>query len=161
LPLEEVAEISCFLENDELTVLVEAPCFRDPLPAGKPGSTDKLWEHEVVELFLVGSQERYLEIELGPHGHYLVLELKGRRNIVRKGMPIRYETERLGERWRGAAVIPLSYLPTHISQANAYAIHGTGETRRYSAASPVPGESPDFHRLQLFPTIDWPPGPRQ
>jgi hypothetical protein len=160
LPAKEIAEIVCFVENDELTVLVDAPYFGDPPPAGRTGSTDELWKREVVELFLVGAQERYLEIELGPHGHYLVLEFKGRRNVVRKGMEIRYETERLGDRWRGAALVPLSYLPSQVSHANAYAIHGTGEGRRYLAAFPVPGKGPDFHRLQLFPEIHWPPGPK-
>jgi hypothetical protein len=160
LPREEVAELSCFLENGELTVLVEAPYFRDPSPVGKPGSTDELWEYEVVELFLVGSREHYLEIELGPHGHYLVLQLHGRRNVTRKHLPIRYETEILGKRWRGVALVPLSYLPREISRGNAYAIHGLGDQRRYSAAFPLPGRTPDFHRLDAFGRLEWPLGAR-
>ena len=31
-----------------------------------------LWDYEVVELFLLNSDtEEYLELEFGPHGHYL------------------------------------------------------------------------------------------
>lgn len=160
LPEAEIAEVTCFLENGELTVLVDAPYFDDPRPSEQPGSTDKLWEHEVVELFLLGRREHYLEIELGPHGHYLVLGLKGRRKVVRKGMAIRYETEKLADRWRGVALVPLSYLPPEVGRANAYAIHGTGQARLYRAAFPVPGKGPDFHRLELFRKIDWPPGLR-
>ena len=160
-PLEasETSEVRCFIENDELTVLVDAPFFGDPSPHTNPGSTDRLWEYEVVELFLLGRDDHYLEIELGPHGHYLVLQLHGRRNVVRKDLTIRYETEILDKdkRWRGAALVPLSYLPPDIGRANAYAIHGVGDKRRYLAAFPVPGPGPDFHRLPAFGKIDWPP----
>jgi hypothetical protein len=154
----EISEVRFFKENGELTVLVDAPFFGDPPPPAKPGPTDELWEHEVVELFLLGRDERYLEIELGPHGHHLVLQLHGRRNVTAKGLPIRYETEILGQRWRGAALVPLSYLPPGIERANAYAMHGPPDHRRYSAAFPVPGATPDFHRLEGFGRIEWPPG---
>lgn len=157
IPAAEVSRLRCFIENGELTVLVDAPFFNDPPPSAKPGSTDELWEHEVVELFLLGRDDRYLEIELGPHGHYLVLQFHGRRNVIQTGLPIRYETEKLGKRWRGAAILPLSYLPQAIQRANAYAIHGEGERRRYLATFPVPGPAPDFHRLDAFGKIRWPP----
>jgi hypothetical protein len=157
LPEVETSEVNCFIENGELTVLVDAPFFADPPPDARPGSTDELWKYEVVELFLLGREDRYLEIELGPHGHYLVLQLHGRRNVTRKGLPIRYETEILGKRWRGVALVPLSYLPPEINRGNAYAIHGSDDQRRYSAAFPVPGSVPDFHRLEAFGQIEWPP----
>jgi hypothetical protein len=160
IPESDVAVIECFIENGELTVLVDARFFGDAPPPRPPGSTAKLWEHEVVELFLVGAGSRYLEIELAPHGHYLLLELKGRRNVVRQGMEIRYEAERFGERWRGVAIVPLALLPERITHANAFAIHGSGDRRRHLAAAPVPGPGPDFHRLQSFPAVEWPPGPR-
>jgi hypothetical protein len=161
IPENEVALVECFIENGELTVLVDSPFFGDAPPAGPAGSTDGLWEHEVVELFLVGADSRYLEIELAPHGHYLLLELSGARNVVRKGMEIRYEVERLADRWRAVAIVPISYLPPRIARANAYAIHGSGERRRYLAASAVPGTAPDFHRLQAFPRVEWPPSRRR
>lgn len=156
LRADEVAEVRCLIENEELTVLVDAPFFDDPPPPAEPGSTDELWEYEVVELFLLGREKHYLEIELGPHGHYLVLKLHGRRNVTQTGLPIRYETEKVGKRWRGVAILPLSYLPHEVQRGNAYAIHGQGERRRYLAAFPVPGPSPDFHRLDAFGKIDWP-----
>ena len=34
---------------------------------------------------------RYIEIELGPHGHHIVLLLDGVRNAVAKLLPIQYE----------------------------------------------------------------------
>ena len=63
-----------------------APFFKDPEPAGPKGSFWKLWEHEVVELFIVGSNGHYLELECGPHGHYLVLQLDGVRSVVSHSM---------------------------------------------------------------------------
>ena len=34
---------------------------------------------------------RYVEIELGPHGHHIVLLLDGERNAVAKLLPIQYD----------------------------------------------------------------------
>jgi len=42
----------------------------------------------VVEAFFLGTDDRYLEVEVGPHGHYLVLQLHGSRNLVRDHVPI-------------------------------------------------------------------------
>ena len=53
---------------DSLVIRVDAPFHGDPPPAGPPGPTEGLWEHEVVEAFLLGPGEEYLEVELGPHG---------------------------------------------------------------------------------------------
>jgi hypothetical protein len=38
--------------------------------------------------------------------------------------------------------------PPH--RLNAFAMHGLGLRRRYLAMEPVPGEAPDFHRLEHF-----------
>lgn len=133
---------------------VEADFFGDPAPPSPPGPTDRLWEHEVVELFLVGDGERYTEIELGPHGHHLVLQLDGVRRVVRARIPIAYEVTRTGDRWRGVARVDAALLPAP-RRWNAFAIHGVDAARRYCAAVPVPGPAPDFHRLDAF--APWPP----
>jgi hypothetical protein len=138
------------LEAAELVIEVDAPWHNDPPPAAPCGSTDRLWEHEVVEVFLLGAGQRYLEVELGPHGHYLVLELDGVRQPVRRCLPIQYATTRQGARWRGQARVPRGYLPVGLARANAYAIHGAGKDRRFLACFPVPGPAPDFHRLGCF-----------
>lgn len=134
-----------------LVVEVDAPWHGDPPPRGAPGPTDALWEHEVVELFLLGPESErraYTEIELGPHGHHLVLRLEGVRQPVERLLPMDYEVERRGQRWWGRASIDRSLLPDPIVAFNAYAIHGVGDRRRYLAHAAVPGESPDFHRLE-------------
>jgi hypothetical protein len=116
LPAEEVVILQLEATADGLQLTVDAPFAGDPPPAHPPGSTPALWEHEVVELFVADAAEvtrweasgadpaagpPYCEIELGPHGHYLVLQLDAVRRPRRLGIPIRYQ----------AAVAPAPALP--------------------------------------------------
>lgn len=156
---DERAEVDLWRQSDRLYIQVSAPLHHDPQPPGPPGPTWKLWEHEVVELFLLGADERYTEIEIGPWGHHLVLQLRGRRNAVHTQLPMSLRSERTDKRWTAAASLPMSLLPSPVLALNAYAIHGQGAQRRYLAWAPVPGDQPDFHRLQCFrpPPSGWPP----
>jgi hypothetical protein len=147
---DEIARIELVPKQDAVLALVDAPFHADPPPAGQPGPTDGLWEHEVVEVFLLGRDDVYLEVELGPHGHHLALELRGARNPVRSRLPLRYEATIQDRRWQGVALMPRSWLPEGLDRGNAYAMHGAGSSRRYLAAFPVPGDRPDFHRLVSF-----------
>lgn len=145
--------VRLLLERSETDWILEvdAPYYGDPAPPGEGGSTDRLWDYEVVELFLLGEGQRYLEIELGPHGHYLVLLLRGPREPERTDLKIGYQAKLDGDRWYGRAKIPKQLLPGSKPRAcNAYAMHGQGADRRYVAAYPVPGVAPDFHRLEFF-----------
>ena len=136
--------------DGSLLFSIDAPFHGDPPPAGEPGPTWALWEHEVVELFLLGEDERYTEIEVGPYGHYLVLRLEGRRRVVEKLLPLNLVVARVGGRWTCTARLEAGLLPVGALRGNAYAIHGDREGRRYLAWAPVPGEGPDFHRLEHF-----------
>mgnify|MGYP001564523490 CR=1 FL=1 len=142
------------LRREELVVEVEAPYHGDPAPPGLPGPgpTDALWEHEVVELMLLGDDERYLEVELSPHGHYLALQLQGPRRTVHSGLHLGVRSAIQGHRWRGRAEIPGCWLPSGLSRLNAFAMHGVGPARRYLCwrAASTPGPRPDFHRLEAF-----------
>jgi hypothetical protein len=117
-----------------------------------------LWEFEVVEVFLAAGGVidalSYTEIELSPHGHYLILRFAGARR--RSGSPLTladYRVDRRSERWRGAAAVPLAYLPPPPWRANAFALHGVGAARRFLLAHPLPGAQPDFHQPHLFPPL--------
>ena len=61
------------------------------------------------------------------------------------------------KRWKGEACIPFDYFPAKVDKFNFYAIHGTddetGSRRYYKSFKAVPGEFPDFHRLQHFEDI--------
>ncbi len=150
LPAAEVATIRLSAEAEGLVVDVTAPFFGDPAPAGLPGPTWALWEHEVVELFVLGADDRYLELELGPFGHHLLLTLHGRRNIVEKLLPVDVVTTRLSTHWTATARLPAGLIPPGPHRVNATAIRGQGAARRYAVAEPMPGPQPDFHRLEAF-----------
>lgn len=137
-----------------VTLEVDAPWNRDPAPAPPPGPTDRLWEHEVVEWFVVGAGEVYTELELGPFGHHLLLRLVGVRQPVATRLPVVFAAERRGDRWWGRAEVDRSLFPEAPIATNAYRIAGVGADRRYFAHAPVPGAAPDFHRLHAF--ARWP-----
>ncbi|MEQ1564905.1 MAG: hypothetical protein ABMA64_04655, partial [Myxococcota bacterium] len=123
-------------------------------PPGPAGPTPKLWEHEVVELFVLGDDQRYTEIELNPHGHHLVLQLDGIRNIVAAELPLTFDATIAGDRWTGVATLDRALLPSPPRKCNVYRVAGAGPTRRWQALVDVPGEKPDFHRLDRF--APWP-----
>ncbi len=136
--------------SDGIQVEVEAPFYANPRPSAPPGPTERLWEFEVVEIFFLGDDGRYLEVELGPFGHYLVLMLEGKRKVQMSLLPIEYRAVLHRDRWRGRALIPKAYLPEEVVAFNAYAIFEMGGVRNHSALFPLGGDVPDFHRLEDF-----------
>ncbi|VDK44296.1 unnamed protein product [Anisakis simplex] len=142
-------------------VLLESPLFDDPDPPPQlPGICPGLWNYEVVELFFANAKKQYLEVEVGPHGHWLCVLLDGVRKPFNTGEELQLEVQNTfvgGDIWRCCFDIPLAYFPAGVETFNAYAIHGSGEERVYEAYSPVTDGSydePDFHRLQFFKRID-------
>ena len=133
---------------------VDAPYHGDPLPRVQAGRCNRLWEFEVVEFFLVGPGDRYLELEFGPGGHWLALGFAGVRNVVDPAIAIRYRATLEEPRWSAQARVDAVHLPPRPWRWNAFAIHGTGAQRRYLAAHAVPGPQPDFHRPERFPEVD-------
>ena len=152
---DERVTLNLELAETVLVCEVDAPFHDDPPPDAPAGSFDGLWEFEVVELFLLGACERYLELEFGPFGHYLVLRLHGSRVLQDKGHALEYAARRGAGRWSGRLVVPVSYLPSTLHACNAYAIHGPAAQRRQLAAYPPGGSEPDFHRLESFAPLAW------
>ncbi len=159
---DERARVTLTASDAGLEIAVDAPYHGDPAPPARPGPCDRLWQFEVVEVFLAGRAEPgdplqrvpYTEIELSPHGHHLVLRLLGIRNPIDLALPLAYTAARHGGRWSGHAVVPRGYLPHGPLRGNAYALHGGGRERRYLAALSVPGPRPDFHRLDRFGDLE-------
>ena len=151
---QEPVDLVVLLLDGQLEIRIEAPFHGDPAPDHPPGPTPGLWEHEVVELFLAGPAEHYTEIELGPYGHHLVLQLEGVRQPTAELLPLDYAVEREGGLWRGRARLAAEFLPPPPHRINACAIHGLGPERRYLSWTALPGESPDFHRIERFPPFE-------
>jgi hypothetical protein len=158
VPLADRARASLAVvgEPEHLRIEVDAPYHGDPPPIAPPGPVDGLWEYEVVEWFVAGTGGRYLEVEVGPHGHHLVLTLSGVRQVEERALPIDYQAQILGDRWRGVARLPRAWLPPGPHRHNAYAIAGVGAGRVYAAATPLPGAKPDFHQPDRFPPVTLP-----
>jgi hypothetical protein len=144
-----------------LMVEVDAPFFADPAPPTFPGPTDRLYEFEVVEIFFAAASDpnRYLEVELSPHGHHFVLAFEGVRNAVAKAIQIPYAAriETLAKRWSGAAFVPADWLPAGELLGNAFAIHHPGAARTFRQAFPFPhepeGAAPNFHQPHAYPRL--------
>lgn len=156
----EVASVEVVQEGGALVIAICARAWGDPIPDGVVGRRDRLWEHEVVEVFLAEGARRdarYLEIEVGAHGHWLALSFDGYRRMREAEVPDSVDHARAEGEWsavvRVAPEVVRAALPGGIGAWNAYAIHGVGAARRYLAAVPVPRglyAGPDFHRLEHF-----------
>lgn len=137
-------------------VRVDAPFFgEDRRPEGV-GVCGRLWEHEVVEVFLAEEGGRYVEIEVGPFGHWLALAFDGyRQGGEVHGVVNSMNVEIRGEgRWRGELSFEPGWWTGVLARSvvgNAFAIHTVGGRRRHCAAFlPGDGSRPDFHRRDTY-----------
>lgn len=149
-------DVNLSTTDTRLRVEITAPYYNNPAPAHAPGSTPRLWEHEVVECFILGDDARYLEMEFGPHGHYLLLNLHGERKLIEQGMRCDYDAHISpdGRSWVGVASVPIALLPPSPARYNAYAIHTTTHMKRHMARFPNhDDDTPNFHRLSTFGTL--------
>ncbi|TAL50165.1 hypothetical protein EPN81_03545 [Patescibacteria group bacterium] len=133
---------------------VDAPMLYDQKVPDAPMGTrvEKLWEFDVVELFLVGPGHRYLEVELGAGGHFLALGFDSIRHpcdVFESFSPVlRFEktSEKL---WKSSLTIPWKMVPENLRALNAFAIMAG----QFLAYSPVPGQQPDYHQPDRYPSV--------
>jgi len=103
----------------------------------------------VIECFLAGAGGRYLEVELGAGGHFLVLSFSAPR--VRSdaheslSLPVDFTSDARG--WRSRVRLPRALVPPGLSALNAFVIAGGA----HLAYAPLPGSAPDFHQPARFP----------
>ncbi|KIH56158.1 hypothetical protein ANCDUO_13666 [Ancylostoma duodenale] len=73
----------------------------------------KLYDYEVVEIFIANDKNKYVEVELGPHQQWLCLLLDGQRKSFNEGEFLQLSVwNRIDDnKWIGEADIPLAYLP--------------------------------------------------
>ena len=145
--------LDLLIDGSGARIQIDAPFHGDAPPQDPPGSTWALWEYEVVELFLVDEDGSYLELEFGPHGHFLGLRLAAPREMVSTHLKLDYRSQIVDKRWFGKAFISTEHLPIKLSRWNAFAISGNGSARQYLTWSRLPGQYPDFHQPQHFPRV--------
>jgi hypothetical protein len=146
--------------DDGLELAASLPHQPAPrLPAAPAGTrVADLWEYDVVECFLAGEGGRYLEVELGAGGHFLVLSFSAPRvrSDSHEGLRLPVEFASAAEGWRSRVVLDWGLVPAGLSALNAFVIAGGA----YLAYAPLPGAAPDFHQPRRFPraALDHPPG---
>lgn len=101
-----------------------------------------------------------MEIEVGPHGHWLCLLFRGQRQCFNRGEALELDVQNQiqDSKWRCQLEIPLAYLPGKVTKFNAYALHnddnGTRHEEALHAVNDGSFSKPDFHRLEFFGKID-------
>ena len=120
------------------------------IPAVPSGArVAELWEYDVVECFLVGAGGRYLEVELGAGGHFLVLSFSAPRVRSDSHEALRpaldFASDRAG--WRARILLDRAIVPPGIAALNAFVIAGGA----HLAYGSLPGPAPDFHQPARFP----------
>lgn len=136
--------------DDGLEIAASLPHQPAPrIPAAPRGArVGDLWEYDVVECFLAGAGGRYLEVELGAGGHFLVLSFSAPR--VRSdshealALPVEFASDASG--WRSRVVIERALVPPGLSALNAFVIAGGA----HLAYGSLPGAAPDFHQPARF-----------
>jgi hypothetical protein len=145
--------------DDGLEIVSSLPHQPTPrIPEAKRGSrVGDLWEYDVVECFLVGAGGRYLEIELGAGGHFLVLPFSVPRIRSDSHESLRpvldFASDAAG--WRACLSLDWGLVPPGLEALNAFVIAGGA----HLAWAPLPGSAPDFHQPARFPraVLDHPP----
>ncbi len=141
-------EIATCAEGLEISAsLPHQPAPRIPaVPRG--ARVANLWEYDVVECFLVGEGGRYLEVELGAGGHFLVLSFSAPRVRSDSHEALRpvldFASDDAG--WRARIVLERAIVPPGLVALNAFVIAGGA----HLAYGSLPGPAPDFHQPARF-----------
>jgi len=139
------------IHDDGLSIVASLPHQPEPrIPSAPRGArVADLWGYDVVECFLAGAGGRYLEVELGAGGHFLVLSFSAPRELSdaheRLHLPLDFATDSQG--WRARALLGWDLIPAGLEALNAFVIAGGA----HLAHAPLPGATPDFHQPARFP----------
>jgi hypothetical protein len=144
------------LADVHLVVRLDATHYNDPAPNAPPGRTERLWETEVAELFIAGCNGHYVEIEVGPHGHFLAYEFSDIRVLADPELPIEIHWPTAeGASWTAEFRIQRDRLPPQPWRVNAFLINGLSDKRQWLSAFEMPApRGPDFHQPAHFRSFD-------
>lgn len=140
--------------SEGLEIKAEGPVLpemRVPKEAPIGARVEGLWNDDVIELFLVGPGHQYFELELGAGGHFLALSfdrIRHRRDDFSQFSPSLVYTKTPHKTWISACVIPNRLLPENVRALNVF-VYMAGQ---FLSLSPLPGDKPDFHQPDEFPS---------
>ena len=143
------------ITSEGLCVQTESPILHEqriPTEAAIGSRVEELWNFDVVELFLVGPGHQYLEIELGAGGHFLILcfdRIRHQSKDYKNFQPILQFHKTQQKTWVSKLTIPWKIIPENLRALNAFMI----SSGQFLAYSPLPGDKPDFHQPDFYPTI--------
>jgi hypothetical protein len=141
--------------DEGLELIARLPHQPTPRIPDAPGGARvaNLWEYDVVECYLVGAASRYLEVELGAGGHFLVLSFSAPRVRSDSHEALRPSLDFTSDArgWRSRMLLDWPLVPAGIERLNAYVIAG-GAQLAYGA---LPGPAPEFHQPARFPRAGW------
>ena len=151
-------------DSETLFITGEAPYHFNIAPTESMGRLWGLWEYEVLEVFIYGDREEYLELEFGPWGHHLALYFNGVRILHNDQVKLKYvqtwrrESFEQGASWGFSCTLPIAKLPLSMQKdqltwrINAFWCYDRkAEHREFCCAYRLPGDQPNFHQPQHFP----------
>jgi hypothetical protein len=137
----------------------------NPIARAHPrGFVAGLWQHDVGELFLKHAEcERYLEINLAPHGAWWSCLFQAYREPLAESkveslVPVRLEAVTTADTWETSLTISRAFLEEALgfgprSRANVCFILGPPADRHHFSWASLPHDPPDFHRVADFVPI--------
>jgi hypothetical protein len=148
------AEVWISQSTNGITIRCQAQILENQRTPVAPHDSrfDELWNYDVVEVFLVGKDGKYLEVELGAGGQWLVLgfdEVRHRANDYKTFDPVHRNSSSVPGCWQSIITIPQEMIPEGLHALNAFAIFDGN----HLAVNPVPGTTPDFHQPNTFPEV--------
>ena len=174
--------------HGDLAFFLDAPFFDDPVPKRDESLISlvpqrnldenrhtQLAQYECISVLIAtGSHDvplesqEYIEVLLGPHGHYLITgytgqgDEKGDQSMLLEQRPQTLINRKLG-RWSSKVSVPFFFLPAPGDDPNDAlilkwkfnfcAVHdlpNTVEGREYLSHAKLKGTIPNFHQLQSF-----------
>ena len=127
--ISQQPQISISLTQEKaIKIEFVAPFLGNQPPDFPRGRLWGLWEYEVLELFIAGANEEYLELEFGPFEHHLALYFEGERMLKedrvdlkdlsfwRTSRPLETQVATAAGQWGGRCLISQEQLPPSLKE---------------------------------------------
>ena len=137
--------------------------------ADASGRRDRLWERDVVEVFLQPDPSRrhnYKEFEISPNGMWIDLDISpGGGTDLKSGLRRSAFLDKNRHTWAAELAIPMKVLtarfdPSTAWRVNFFRIEGSREPRTYQAWKYTMTPEPDFHVPEVFGELRFAAAPR-